>query len=454
MVILFMKKILSVLNSRQFAVSLLLAIVALLVFSTFLPNEITRSPEQLELLARLHPLYFRLANNLSTPYLVGQWWFAATAFLLFLSTLTCTSARLIGWWGGRQSEFSKEKAFTSSTQGCCAASPETVGEKAGWLLREGRWGFEASRDGDLLVITAERGIALGFWGSLAFHAGLLLCFVAIPLSAFFSFSGNLLLTQGAVVPLREGVRSDRGSDTVMLPAATAAVEDLRGVYQQGKFKLDFGGTLLLDRDGRVERLPFSVNQPVSSGGFQFSLQEYGFSPRVVVAREGSSPFDYFLNLTHPEEGDYFPLPGDGMRLFILLLPDFFREGGKIGSRSQDPKNPHLLVKVFSGDKAIVERLVKVGESVEVEGFSIAAPQLGNWVNLAVSRERGLIFIIFGSLVVTLGLLVRFLSNERRLELEILPAPCGCTCRLKGYSRYYPAFLENEVVGFWDKLKQM
>ncbi|HEY5513973.1 MAG TPA: cytochrome c biogenesis protein ResB, partial [Geomonas sp.] len=301
---------------------------------------------------------------------------------------------------------------------------------------------------------AERGIALGFWGSLAFHAGLLLCFIAIPLSAFNSFSGNLLLTQGAVVPLREGVRPDHGADPCTLPAGTVSVEDLRGIYLKGKFKLDFGGTLLLDRDGRAERLPFSVNQPVSSGGFQFSLQEYGFAPRLVVTGAGLPAFDYFLNLTHPEEGDYFPLPKGGLRLFVALLPDFFRDKDKIGSRSREPRNPYLLVKVFQGEKVLVERLVKVGESVEVEGYSIAAQQLGNWVNLAVSRERGLLFIILGSLVVTLGLLVRFLSNERRLELEILPAAGGCSCRLKGYSRYYPAFLENEVVGFFDKLKHM
>jgi hypothetical protein len=455
MVIVFMKKIFSILNSRQIAVSLLTAIVALLILSTFLPNEITRAPEEWDLLARRQPLFFRLASTLSTPYLVKQWWFVATAFFLFLATLTCTATRLNGWRQGRKSEFSKEKAFTFSADGSYAASPETVGANAARLLKKGRWDCsQVSRAGESLVIAAEKGIALGFWGSLVFHAGLLLCFIAIPLSAFYSFSGNLLLTQGAVVTLREGVRPDSGADPGLLPAGTVSVEDLRGVYLQGKFKLDFGGTLLLDRDGRAERLPFSVNQSVSSGGFQFSLQEYGFAPRLVVTREGLAPFDYFLNLTHPEEGDYFPLPEDGLRLFVVLLPDFFRDKNKIGSRSKEPRNPYLLVKVFQGEKVLVERLVKVGETVVAEGYSIAAPQLGNWVNLAVSRERGLIFIIFGSLVVTLGLLVRFLSNERRLELEILPAANGCTCRLKGYSRYYPAFLENEVVGFQDKLKQM
>ena len=449
-----MKKILVILNSRRFAVSLLVAIVALLVFSTFLPNEITRSPDQWQLLARRHPLFFTLAHNISTPYLVRQWWFLVTAFFLFLSTLTCTATRLHGWWQGRTSEFSKDKAFTFSMEGCCPAAAQSAGAKAERLMKDGRWDFEISRQGDTLVLAAQKGISLGFWGSLVFHCGLLLVFVAIPFSAFSSFSGSLLLTQGALVPLREAVRPDAGGDPKILPLAAVSVQDLRGLYMDGKFKLDFGGSLLLDRGGRVERLPFSVNQPVSSEGFQFSLQQYGFAPRVVVEREGAAPFDYFLNLTHPDEGDYFPLPGEGMRLFILFLPDFFRDKDRIGSRSRELRNPHLLVKVFQGERVVVERLVKVGDSFQGAGYSIAAPQMGNWVNLAVSRERGLIFIIIGSIVVILGLLARFLSNERRLELEIVPESCGCSCRLKGYSRYYPAFLENEVTGFLDKLTRM
>lgn len=445
---------LNLFNSRVSASWLLLAMVSMLVASAFLPSEMTRSPEQWELMARQHPFFFRLASNFSTPYLVRQWWFLVIAFFLFLSTLTCTITRLRGWWQGTQSDFPKEKAFTFSMEGDCAGAVETICEKVALLLKKGGWDFSPANERGHVLIVAQKGIACGFWGSVVFHGGLLLCFLAIPLSAFFSFSGNLLLTEGAKVSLREGVLPDRGSDSRTAPAGTASVEELRGVYHKGKFKLDFGGTLVLNRERRVERLTFSVNQPVTSDGFQYSLQEYGFSPRIVVEGEGLSSFDYYLNLRNPETGDYFPLAGGTKKLFILLFPDFFRVGNRIGSRSKELNNPYLLVRILQGEQSVFERLVKVGDSVESNGIRVSSLQLGKWVNLAVSRERGLVFIILGSLIITLGLLIRFLSNERRLEIELMDSTDACTCRMRGYSRYYPAFLEREVTGFFNKLDGM
>jgi hypothetical protein len=63
----------------------------------------------------------------------------------------------------------------------------------------------------------------------------------------------------------------------------------------------------------------------------------------------------------------------------------------------------------------------------------------------VVKEWGVPVLWAGFLVGVGGLFLRFASNERRMEFRVEPAPeGGSLLELRGYSRYYPAFLEREV----------
>lgn len=443
-------KLLILLNSRVAAIWLLVGLVAALTASTFLPNEITRTPDEWTLLARQSPAYFKVANTLSTPYLVKSPAFIALSFFLFLSTLVCTLTRLHGWRKGRTVEFTLDKAFSFAINETLSQPSDMVESSVQTILTGTGWDCSSDRSNSRVWLVAQKGIRLGFWGSITFHVGLLLCFLAVPVSALTGFSGQFLLTEGVTIALRDVVETPVKKDLAKLPPVGVAVENLRGVYAQGKFKVDFGGDLVVSGSKGSQRLSFSVNNPVSYERTQFSLQQFGFSPRLVVERGGKESFDYFLNLRHVAEGDYFPLE-DKTRLFLLLFPDFIQEGGKIGSKSRELKNPVLLVRIFEGDSPVHQGLVRIGGEATIGDYHIKAPELKSWVNLAVSREHGLTILIFGMLIGISGLFLRFLSNERRLTFAIVAQGAATTVQLKGYSRYYPAFLEKEVRGVAEKI---
>lgn len=438
-----MGKILQLLNSRTFAVWLLLAMTAALVISTFLPSELYTSPAEWAALVRDNSLTYRLARHLATPYLVRHPLFVLVTLVLFLSTLSCTIQRLLLWRRRRQSEFSIEKAFSFSVEGKAPEGPEAFRQGTMNFLAAKGWECAKEQEGAGVVIF-QRGVRLGFWGSIVFHLGMLLCFLSVPVSALTRFNGALILTEGTTMPLRESVEAPDGMDRARLPLVDVAVRNLWGKYHEGRYKVDFGGDLHLSWGMAERKLPFKVNGPVEFGGFQFSLQEYGFSPQLVISRNGKTIFDYFLNLRHSQEGDYFPLDDAGRRLFVMLFPDFVREGRKIGSKSQEPRNPRLLVKVMEGERVLHQALLAMNEPADLGEYRIRAGELRNWVNLGVTREKGLGVLIVGLCVGISGLFVRFLSNERRLELEVMPVGVSSIFRLKGYSRYYPAFLEAEV----------
>jgi cytochrome c biogenesis protein len=59
----------------------------------------------------------------------------------------------------------------------------------------------------------------------------------------------------------------------------------------------------------------------------------------------------------------------------------------------------------------------------------------------------------GFLIGLAGLVARFLSNERRLEFVLSPEGERTKVTVKGYSRYYPAFLEREVIQLAEIIKE-
>jgi len=119
-----MNRILKLLNSRRFAIYLLLILLAALTLSTFLPSEITVTEEKWLSIQEEKPSVYWLARNFSTPYLVRHPLFLIVALFLFLSTLTCTLNRLNRWIQTRKLEFEKEKAFSFAVDETVAEPPD------------------------------------------------------------------------------------------------------------------------------------------------------------------------------------------------------------------------------------------------------------------------------------------------------------------------------------------
>ncbi len=441
-----------ILNSRNFAIYLLIFLLTLLAASTYLPSEITLSRSEWLALGQTRPLLFWLAARFSTPALVKGPLFLLTAFFLFLSTLVCTADRVLKRIKYRTSEFVTERAFSFAVAENVPGDAVGVAGMLQRLLVREKWLVGAIGTEGRAVITAQKGKS-GFWGSVVFHGGLLLCFLAGPVTALTGFRGEALLLEGYAAPLRTSLASSTGKAPATLPDIRLRVHDLRGVYFKGKYKYDFGGVLALD-DGTGEReTPFAVNEPVTWQGYQFSLNQYGYAPRLVVADDRGALFDQYLNVSAIPENDYFEV-GEGVRALVLFFPDFIREGGKIGTKTREPNNPVAMVKLYRGERELFKGLFKPGESAVWEGKRISVPDYRHWVSLVVTRESGVWFVSIGLLLVTAGLLARFLSNERRLEFELIPLDSGTRCTIRGYSRYYPAFLEREVGEMAAKLKSL
>ncbi|MBK5276772.1 MAG: cytochrome c biogenesis protein ResB [Desulfuromonadales bacterium] len=437
--------------SRRLAIYLLTAVLLALTASALIPNNFTLSAAKWLELERKSPVLFWIYAHLSTPFLVRNPFFQLISFLLCLSTLACTADRIVKWGKSKCMEFEKEKAFSFSVTQISVHCPDEVRSMVENFLSKGRWEISRENNTDLTVISGQKGMS-GFWGSVAFHAGLVCCFLAGPVTVLTGFSGELTATEDVVLPLRGAIVAHQVNNDAKLPEAQVQINQLRGEYFQGQYRYDYGGELVLSDRLGDHRIPFAVNKPASYHGYQFSLNEYGDAPRLVLERDGKTLFDYYLNLKHPGEGDYFELE-PGVRAMVIFFPDFFRQGDKIGSRSRRSDNPVTLVRIFRGDREVFKGLFKPGDEEIWEGSRIRVPDYRHWVTLNVTKEQGILLVMLGFLLGSAGLLVRFLSNERRIEFELFPMGEQTGFKVRGYCRYYPAFLEKEVLEIAQKLEE-
>ncbi|HBA89824.1 MAG TPA: hypothetical protein DCZ75_18090 [Geobacter sp.] len=438
----------NILTSRKLALWALLGLLLPLTLSAFLPSELTLPEREWAELSRQSPFYFGIASRLATPYLVKTPFFAAVSLLLFLSTCACTVQRVLWGLRGTSPDFSRDRSFSFSREVPFPLSPEEGGGRITRLLASTGWRHERRDAADALVLSGVKGRS-GFWGSIVFHVGLLGCFLAGPATYLTALTGELVLTEGVALPLKEGVSLARGKGAT-LPEARASLHDLRGVYYKGRFKSDFGGVMKISDARGEHELRFEVNRPVEYQGLQFSLHQFGFAPRLVIERSGAAPFDFYLNLRHPREGDFFEV-GGGVRALVIFFPDFIREGGKIGTKTEEPLNPVTMVRLYRGETEIGKGLVKPGESAQLGGYRVTVPDYRHWATLVVTRDAGVPFTVFGFVVCVAGLLIRFASNERLVEFELRRQGEESLLTVKGYSRYYPAFLEKEVDALAEKL---
>ncbi len=299
------------------------------------------------------------------------------------------------------------------------------------------------------ILRASRG-DLGFAGSIAFHAGLLLVLGGVAVSSLTRLGGELLLAEGhpAALEAASFVTLD-GAGRLPAPDGTrVGIRDFIAEYSESGTPVDFAAVMTFERPGAPprERL-VRVNQGATFAGLQFTLQRYGFAPALeAVDERGRTRLDAvgLLSLLPPGREDSLPLEGGGT-LRVSLYPDHARGGGRSVSRSLRPARPVLhFAWVEPGGRVAAEGEVAEGASVTVGGRTVRFERLAYFAGVVVARDRGLWLLIAGSLFGALGLGLRLAYPDQSLRAEWEPCAEGTRVRLTASTRFFPAMYEQTV----------
>jgi len=291
---------------------------------------------------------------------------------------------------------------------------------------------------------------IGFAGSIGFHVGLLVVLAGIVASALTRLAGEIILTEGFETPLTtESMLTLSGSGKFPeLPGCTLVLRDLVATYSPQETPVDYAGVLAVRRGGETlaERL-VRVNDAFEWGGFQLTLHRYGYAPELTAwdaaghERVGGVAV---LQVVPAGKEDSLPFEGGG-ELRLALYPDFVLVDGRPATRSPRPVNPVIEFSWREADGRQAARgRVGLGASTEVNGYHVAFQSLSNWGGFILARDRGLWLFVAGSLLGSLGLLLRIVFSDQSLKIEWQAAGGGTIVHLVAGTRFLPSLHEEKV----------
>jgi hypothetical protein len=248
-------------------------------------------------------------------------------------------------------------------------------------------GFKALVGPDAMVTT----------GFLLLHLSFIILLAGGFISAATRMDGYILLTEGQGFTDRPEnyLRYSTGS---LRPAGSrefsALLKDVHVTLEKSDYVIDMMTTLQFQsQQNRLTEGTVQINKPFSYNGMTFTLDETGYSPRLVLRQAGKQDplVNSFVALQTFTENqgrqyrDYLPLPFFENRVTMELYP----EGNK------DIKTGELLTEAVifvktedsKGNFNGASRL-PLGQKTIVDGYEFEVVELRQWASFRVSNDPG------------------------------------------------------------------
>ena len=233
------------------------------------------------------------------------------------------------------------------------------------------------------------------------HIGFLIALLGHLIGSIYGFrSPGHFVFQGQTiqVPSQERLLL-RFDDIEMKTSRRAGLEDLKTKVAL----IEDGKELLKDN--------IRINGPLIYKGIAFYHIDQGEAPTGLILRVGEEDFRIkFGGAFKTKDGAIFKLG--------TIIPDFaLDEKGNPYSRSGEYRNPYQEIMSLSGKKAWLS-LSNIGSSIKIEGHTI---ELSNYINtpyvvLNINKDPGIWFIIIGSVILVIGMLLLLFLRGERAEL--------------------------------------
>jgi cytochrome c biogenesis protein ResB len=315
--------------------------------------------------------------------------------------------------------------------------PSTVGiEQIEPLFHKA--GYRATRIADRLFAIKNRFSPLA---TLLYHLSFFLILVGGVISLYTRFTATVDLAEG------ETFRGDLAQYS-QYPSMPKFGSPPHAEFIIEKIELEvIGGTYygisvsLSDSGGK--RHVVEVNRPYKTDNTSFVIRTLGVAPLIVLADSQNRELDgAYVKLTVLQgKRDTFVL--DKLEIAVQFFPDHVERYGVHGTRSEAIKNPAFFFDIRKSSKPLGQRLVKIGEPLQIGGYRLEIREMPFWVRFYVVKEQGLGVIYAGFFVAAVALIWRLLFYRREIIVQLEQEAGQTVVHLAGRGEFYKALFEDE-----------
>jgi cytochrome c biogenesis protein len=471
------------------ALYLLLALAAITVVGTFIPQE----PVIPQTVASWRQGTAGPGQDVAAVFdqlglfdIFGSWWFTALVVLLAISLIGCLVPRTRGFWRtvrqppapGRNLRRLTHHAEVASSLPPAQAVEAADAVLARHRLRRRRLAPSQAPTGHH-QLAAERGHARE-GGSLLFHVSFFVVLAGALVGAMFGMEAHVNVVEGEAFadtpvgygsyePGRFWSLDDHPGFTVRLDEFAATYHDDTDPDDGVRSSLiadDFSSQLTILEGGEpVSSGTVRVNEPLSHAGLSIYQIRFGYAPKVrVTTGDGDVLTADTTNLV--EQGQSMVWTGvlpverssqqNQIALELALLPDAaMNDQGMPVSRSNEPVNPRLAATLWYGELGLQRNrparqfdrqsgnrlpqpvILSPGErgTFEPLGLQVAFPELPYWSGFQVSHEPGRGLLLAGAGMLLAGLIPSLYAYRRRVWVDAAPDGDGSRVVVAGVARH-------------------
>jgi cytochrome c biogenesis protein ResB len=369
-----LRNLLAFFSSARLALVLIILVILLSVWGLVLPQEGMFEPGEISLWQEAHPAAAAVLEPLGLFHVFHSLLFLALILLLGINTLTCTVLR-----------FNREGGFAAL--------------KGKGSIR--RWGF------------------------LSLHIGLLILFAGGFWSASSRLDGYIILTEGqnfreehsGYMRLAEGPLRREHHEGFVVRLNKVQVD-----YADKRYHIQTTASLdVLTIDGRKSEAVVRVNRPVHIQSLVFTLDDIGFSPRVMIREKENQKISLnsFIALKTFRTGkerqfrDFIPVSFSEQRVIVTLYPSYARIGNLLKKTGDLPEDPLLFIELENGSGEIVASGdVAFGEKIDLEGYTFGFEELRRWASFKIVEDPGYTLVWIAMWLGIGALLLRYLPDLR------------------------------------------
>ncbi len=365
-----------------------------------------------------------LFQTLQLTRLYSSGWYLALLVLFALNLVVCTVVRFGAKWRKAfgPAPATDPRALVSAkikSQFRLSLPLAASGDRIRAALRAARYRTADSGDANRAVLHARKR-RLGYFGSDIVHLGLLV----ILAGGFTSGLGG----RRAEIGLLEGEAADVPNASFRVRLDKFETE----YYPKGGVK-DWKSTLtVLENGAPVLTRVVEVNHPLTYRGVSFYQASYGWdwqrsSVELEVRKRADASFSKTVSLKLGERASVSDpdITAVSIRQFV---PDFVRgEGGKVQSRSQEPRNPAAFVEAWKGEERvfagwIFAKFPDFGPGhqggTSPLAFVLKRYQAAPFSVLEAAKDPGVGLIWAGCLLVVAGLFLAFYWPPREITVVL------------------------------------
>ncbi len=238
------------------------------------------------------------------------------------------------------------------------------------------------------------------------HIGFLIALIGHLLGSSYGFKSpeNFIMKGDSLpIPMTDGLSVRLDDVHVETSPETRQITNLKSTVT------------LFDEGSEVLSGDIEINSPLIYKGIAFYHMSHGQMPMgLVLGIDGELkklPFDSGFTTS---KGKRFKLS--------TIFPDFARDNsGKPFSRTGEFRNPYQEIISTSGARGYLN-ISRPGEATSIDGveFTLEDYMLKKYAVLGINKDPGIWFIIVGSSILTVGMILIFIFMRARAELVRKP----------------------------------